>query len=263
MRRSKRRAIARRAHAAESARRALDIDDTLAEAHAALGLVKFRVDWDWRGAEQELRRALDLNPMSASTHHLYALFLTAAGRHPEATFEISRATEIDPATFVLNSSAARVPYLARRYEEATATADRLIAADEDFAQPYIDRGLALVQMGRGAEAVASLERGAMLAGRSHGALAALAVGYARSGRRAEAERIWERLAGRESASTSPFYLASIAAGFRDTDRALDQLDRAYEDRSGLLVYLGVDPVFDDLRDRARFTRLLRAVGVPA
>lgn len=250
------------ARAADAARRALDIDDTLAEAHAALGLVKFRVDWDWRGAEYELRRALELNPMSASAHHLYALFLAAAGRHPEAAIEISRACEIDPATFVLNSSAARVPYLARRYADAISTADRLIAADADFAQPYLDRGLALVQCGRTRDAIASLERGATLAGRSHGALAALAVGYARGDRRTDAERIWDQLVGAAAPGASPFYLATIAAALRDAERALDQLDRAYDDRSGLLVYLGVDPVFDDLRDRARLTRLLRAVGVP-
>jgi TolB-like protein/Flp pilus assembly protein TadD len=248
--------------AAQSARRALDIDDTLAEAHAALGLVKFRVDWDWRGAEHEMRRALELNPMSASTHHAYALFLTAAGRHPEATIEITRAAEIDPATFVLNSSAARVPYLAHRFDEAIATADRLIAADDDFAQPYIDRGLALAHAGRGDEAVTSLERGAALAGRSHGALAALAVGYALAGRRADADRVRDQLSGSGAPATSAFYLASISASLHDFERALDQLDRAYEDRSGLLVYLGVDPVFDELRERGRFARLLRAVGVP-
>lgn len=250
------------AQAAESARRALDIDDTLAEAHAALALVKFRVDWDWRGAEREWQHALELNPMSASTHHAYALFLTAAGRHPEATIEITRAAELDPSTFVLNSSTARVPYLAHRFDEATAVADRLIAADEEFAQPYIDRGLALLHMGRSKEGITSLERGATLAGRSRGALAALAVGYARGGRRRDAEQIRNQLSGRAAATTSPFYLASIEAGLRDIERSLDQLDRAYEDRSGLLVYLGVDPVFDELRDRPRFTRLLRAVGVP-
>lgn len=250
------------AKAAESARRALDIDDTLAEAHAALALVKFRVDWDWRGAEVELRRALELNPMSASTHHVYALFLAAAGRHPEAAIEIARASEIDAGTFALNSSAARVPYFGRRYDEAIAAADRLIAADEGFAHAHLDRGLALVQAGRTAEAVTALERGATLADRPHGALAALAVGYARAGRRAEAERIRRQLGDTGHGAISPFYLASIAAGLGDADAALDQLDRAYEDRSGLLVYLGVDPVFDELRDRARLTRLLRAVGVP-
>lgn len=250
------------AKAAESARRALDIDDTVAEAHAALGLVKFRIDWDWRGAEQELRRALELNPISASTHHVYALFLAAAGRQPEAAIEIGRALEIDPGTFALNSSAARIPYLGRRIDEAIATADRSIAADETFAHAHIDRGLALVQAGRGAEAIAALERGAALADRSRGSLAALAVGCARGGRPADAERIARQLADPATGAASPFYLASIAAALGDANGALDQLDRAYEDRSGLLVYLGVDPVFDNLRDDPRLTRLLRAVGVP-
>jgi TolB-like protein/Flp pilus assembly protein TadD len=250
------------AKAAESARRALDIDDTLAEAHASLGLVKFRVDWDWRGAEEELRRALELNPMSASAHQLYALFLAASGRHPEAAIEVARAQEIDPGTFVLNASAARVPYFGRRYAEAMEMADRLIAADEGFAQAHLDRGLALVQLGRASEAVPTLERAAGLAGRSHRTQAALAIAYARSGRRGDAVRIAERLGSGSAEPASAFYLASISAGLGETERALDQLDRAYEDRSGLLVYLGVDPVFDDLRDHPRLTRLIRAVGVP-
>jgi adenylate cyclase len=250
------------ARAAESARRALDIDDTLAEAHASLGLVKFRVDWDWTGAEREMRRALELNPMSAASHHLYGLFLASSACHPEASIEITRAREIDPATFVLNTTAARVPYLGRRFDDALRMAEDLLASDEAFVQARVDWALAAVQAGRGREAVAVLEPVARASDPSNETLAALGVAYAKTGRRAEADRVARALGATGPMGAAPFYLAGVAAALDDPQRALDQLERAYEDRSGLLVYLGVDPIFDGLREDPGFLRLLRAVGVP-
>jgi adenylate cyclase len=126
--------------AKEAATRALAIDEKLAEAHTSLGRVKRDYDWDWTGAEQEFKRAIELNPNYPSAHQWYAVYLSALGRHQEAIEEIKRALELDPLSLAVNSVTARVLYLARRYDEAIEQSHRTIEMDPRFATAYQNLG---------------------------------------------------------------------------------------------------------------------------
>jgi serine/threonine-protein kinase len=247
-----------RAQAAVS--RALELDPGLAEAHAMLAFLKFVGDYDWKGAEAEFRRAIDLDPNSGDTYDTYGLMLSALGRYDEALAAQRRAHELDPLTH--RHDAATTLMRAGRYDEALRVASRIIELEPEFAMAYATRGWAYLLKGMPDEGLASLERAAALSPDSTLFLAQLGQAYARVGRTREARELLGRL---EELSrqryVSPYHLAYVHAGLGDDDLAMDWLERAYEERAGGVYGIKGSFLFASLRDHPRFRALLEKMNL--
>ena len=250
------------ARARAAAVRALEIDPDLAEAHTSLALVKFRLDWDWRDAESEFRRAIELNPGHAAAHHFYGLYLSAMGRADEAIARMERAHELDPLSLIISTALGRALHFARRYDRALEQHLKTLERDPDFAEARFNLAFVYLQRSMFPQAVGELQRAIVLAGRRPAMVSVLGYVYALSGDRAQARRTLDELDGLSSEGEIPtLYLAYPLIGLGDKDRVFDLLDKAYEERSGLLVYLKVEPIFDSLRDDPRFDDLLRRMDL--
>ena len=243
--------------------RALELDESLPEAHVAWGGVLQSHLWDWPSAESEFRRALELDPNLAGAHHWYSDFLMAMGRHDEAIASARRAVELDPLNLAINMTLGAAYFYARRYEEAMAQQRRTLDLDPSFAPAHRSMGGALEQLGRYDEAIAEYRKGAALSD-DLSATSLLAHTYAVSGQREEAWRILEDLeeAAARDRYVSPYSLAAAYAGLGNADRAFDLLNRGYHSRDRGMGMLLVAPRFDPLRADPRFTDLLRRMKFP-
>jgi TolB-like protein/Tfp pilus assembly protein PilF len=243
--------------------RALELDESLPEAHVAWGGVLQSHLWDWPGAESEFRRALELDPNLAGAHHWYSDFLMAMGRHDEAIASARRAVELDPLNLAINMTLGAAYFYARRYEEAMAQQRRTLDLDPSFAPAHRSMGGALEQLGRYDEAIAEYRKGAALSD-DLSATSLLAHTYAVSGQREEAWRILEDLeeAAARDRYVSPYSLAAAYAGLGNADRAFELLNRGYHSRDRGMAMLLVAPRFDPLRADPRFTDLLRRMKFP-
>jgi eukaryotic-like serine/threonine-protein kinase len=243
--------------------RALELDDTLAEAHASVGMAKYFFNWGWADAEREFLRAIDLNPSYATAHHWYAYLLMLLGRFEQALSELARAQELDPLSLIINATSGYILYFARRHDEAIERCERALAMEENFSPAQYMLALACEQKGLHDQAIAAFQKSLRLAGESAGCdAAALAHAYALAGRTAEARTILNELLERSKQRYVPaFYMALISVGLGDLETALQWLEKAYQDRDFYLIYLKVDPRLDPLRGDVRFTDLLRRVGL--
>ncbi|MBI1813484.1 MAG: tetratricopeptide repeat protein [Deltaproteobacteria bacterium] len=240
--------------------RALEIDDTLAEAHNSLAMV-FQRDWDWLAAEGEWKRALQLNPNYATAHHWYGMFWSNRGRADEAIAEVKRAQELDPLSLIISTARAVVLYHARRYDEAVDQAHRTLAMDPKFARTHWVLGVVYLQQGMNEEAIAELQAARQLEDGQR-VLAQLGYTYAVSGRTSDAQKALNDLNELSQRHyVDPFSIAVIYTGLGDKDRAFEWLGRAYEERSSGLMLLKVEPLFDSVRSDPRFTALLKKVGL--
>ena len=248
--------------AKEAARKALVLDDTLAEAHAAMGHA-IRRDFDWTGAEREFKRAIALNPNYATAHAWYGTTLWATQRLEEAMRELKRAQEIDPLSPIINAEIGRALYYERRYDESIDYLRKMIdEMDSTFAAAHWYVGMAYERKGVYQQAIAEFEQWFDLSQGDPAAIAALAHTYAVWGQRAEAEK---RLAQLQTLSKTqyvpPFDVAMVHMGLGDKNRALEWLDKAYEEQSAFLIWIRVDPRFDSLHVEPRFHALLRRMGL--
>ena len=244
------------------AQRALALDDSLAEAHASLAWVSFTWDWDFALAEREFRRAIDLNPGYATAHQWYSNFLCAAGRLDEATAHIERALALDPLSRVINEEASWPPYYRGEYERAIAQLRRTLELDPDYAIGHQDLALALVRLGRLDEAAAELEEVARLTGGGTAARAYLGYVLALREDREGARRVLAELARRATTGHVAAHEAALVhTALGDRDEAFAALDRAFDERSDMLLYLAVEPLWEPLRGDPRFAELVRRVGI--
>ncbi len=244
-----------------AAKKAVELDDTLAEAHAALGIVKQELEWDWAGAEREFRRAIELNPGYARAHNLYALYQMAQGRPEQALAEIERARELDPLSPIISNNVASILHFSGHDDQAIEQGRKALELDPAMPALHWPLGLAYEQKGMFAEAEAGFKKAVGLE-KNPIYLAALGHVYAREGRRGEARLILKQLGELSKVRfVSPYELAVVYTGLGEKDRALDLLRQACEEHSGRLYLLGVDPRFDPLRADPRFGELLRRVGV--
>lgn len=244
-----------------AARRALDLDATLAEAHTSLALAH-QFEWQWAAAEREFRRALALNPNYAVAHHRFALFLISMERPEESLAEIHRALELEPLSLIILTTVGWVHYYTRHYEKALRQCLHTLEMDPNFMNAHIALGLAYGQLGRYEEAIAALQQALRIAGDVASTQALMGYMYGASGERGQAEEILERLRERAAQRyTSPYYLAIAALGGGDAEQAFSWLERAYQEHAAHLVYLRVDPLFDSLRADPRLERLLTRLEV--
>ena len=244
------------ARAREAAGRALALDPGLGEAHGVMGLVKMLYDFDWAGAEAAFKLALRLSPSSADVHDHYGWLCWSTERYDEAVELVRRARELDPLAH--RSDVAAGLLRAGRFEEAAAEARQTIASDPAFARGHSALGWALISLGEHAAGVAEMERASELAPSDPTFLGQLGQAYATVGRIAEARDVLQRLetmsAGRV---VSPYNFAYVHTGLGEFDRAIDLLERAYEERSGAVFGIKGSFLFVPLRSHPRFRALLR------
>lgn len=246
-----------------AARKALELDDSLAEAHTTFGAIMMFYNLDWVTAEREYQRAIALNPNYALTYELYSYLLNATGRIDEGIKMVNRALEADPLSALLSDDLGQTYYLARRYDEALDQYRKTLDLEPNRSGAFAGIAMVYQQKGMHDEAIKFYEKAIAGSGRAPNALVVLAYAYATSGRKGEATKIADELAasGRQQ-YVSPFDLAILYTGLGDKDRAIEQLNKALEDRAGWIIYLKVEPFFDPLRSDPRFDDLVRRLNLP-
>ena len=251
-----------RSRARAAASKALELDSTIAEGHAALGLVEFYYDWNWRQSGEEFQQAIKLNPNYATAHQWYSYHLTAMGRFQEAIEEAKRAQQIDPLSLAINTTLASRYYYARRYDDAIELNRKTLQLDPNFVPAHDALASAYVEKGMWLEAISECQKELELSARNPSVLASVAYVYARAGRRNEARKIIAHL---QDLSTrqymSGFEIATGFAALGDLNNAFAWLDRAYRGRESQLPFLNVVPRLDPLRNDPRFQDLLHRVGL--
>jgi tetratricopeptide (TPR) repeat protein len=225
--------------------------------------VRFNYDWDWTGAEQEYRRAIQLSPGYATARHWYSLLLIAQGRPREAFDQIMRARELDPLSSVTSAGLARHYYLTRELDRAIAGYQSTIAADSTFFTAYVGLGLSQAAKGDYDGAIRSYESAARVLGQTPPLLSALiANAHGRAGRREEAmEHLAALRAAEARVYVPPEYRAVAHIGLGEPDAAFEAFFEAVANRSAGVVYLDVEPLVDPLRSDPRFADLLARVGI--
>jgi eukaryotic-like serine/threonine-protein kinase len=247
----------------EAALKALELDDTLSEAHVSLGFIKSDYTWDWSGAEKEFQQAIALNPNYATAHQWHGYALWRTGQFEESIVEHRRALELDPLSLPVNRNLGLAYYLARQYDMAIEQLRRTLEMDPGFALTREYIGLAYLEKGMYKEAIEYCEEAGAPVSASPYAISALGYLYAVSGKKDEAQKVRDRLNRlSEQKYISPRFVASIYAGLGEKDKALASLSAAYEDRS-LQIGPGIiaDPTYNSLRAEPQFQELLRRMGL--
>jgi len=242
-----------------AASRALLLDDTLTEAHVLSGVIKFRFDWDWAGAERELIRAVALNPSSSRAHLGYSTFLLAVGRVDEAVAEAERALDLDPLTAQRYMDTGWKLFYAGRYDEAIVRTSRMLELMPDSAIGHVVLALSYAMKGMDDQAAAMCDKALALPA-DNDALRECGFVYARTGREQKARDLLRRLL--LDPQVSPFQLAVVYDALGSRDDALRWLDRAAEMRSPQMCFLGVTPFSQRLREEPRFQDLLQRMNFP-
>ncbi len=249
--------------ARQAASKALELDGSLAEAHASLAFIRMHYDWDFVGAEKEFQRAIELNPGYATAHQWHAYNLMILGQLERGLSENQRALELDPASLIINADRAELLYYARRYDDAIIQSQETLEMDPNFAQALVFLGLARVEKRQYREALVALEQAAKVSGPRADSLADLGYAYARAGRAAEARKVLQELKEMSRKRYEvPVYMVSLYAALGEKDQAFAMLEQAYERRSGIMILLGLWPELDPLRRDPRFAALERRVGLP-
>ncbi len=249
--------------ARNAAERALGLDDTLGQAHAALGFVRSFYDWDWTGAEQAYRRSIELSPGYATALQWYSGFLRAMGRMDEALALAMRAQELDPLSVAIGRDTGRIFHSSRQYDRAIEHYRKVLELDPNFPSAHAHLGMAYKEKRMLAEALEAFQTAKRLPGSNPFVIAALGYCYGISGNQVEAGRLLRELEDLTVARyVSPISRVLIYLGLSEHDRAFEWLERARQEHDPWLVWLAVDPVFDPLRPDARFTNLLKSLHLP-
>ncbi|MCH7987103.1 MAG: protein kinase [Acidobacteria bacterium] len=246
--------------------KALELDDTLGEVHVSLAVIKDTYEWDWVAAEREYKRAIELNPGYATSHHWYSIYLSwLGGRHEEAIAEAKRALELDPLSLIINEALGFVLYFARQYDEAIEQLHKTLELDPNFPDAHYTLGQVYLQKGMYQEATEEFQKGITHSGDSISTrgIAQLASAYAAAGKRREALRVLDELMEESNQSyVSPARIAIVYVWLGDKDQAFAWLEKAYQERSSLVGHVNADPIFDPLRSDPRFQSLLRRLNFP-
>jgi TolB-like protein/Tfp pilus assembly protein PilF len=247
--------------AKEAAQKALELDESNAEAHVVLAIESQWYEWDWARAEREFKRAIELSPDNAEVIGYYSWFLPIIGRGDEAIAEAKRGLQMDPLSTGLNGNLGSVFVFTHQWDKAIEQLRSSIDLDPNYWFDHYFLGRAYAQKGKFPEAIAALKQGISMGGTTE-VWASLGYAYALSGERDEAQKVIEHL--RELSVheyVAPYNIAVIYAGLGNKDEAFVWLDRAYQERSYLLTYLTVDERLDKLHSDPRFDQLVRRVGL--
>jgi tetratricopeptide (TPR) repeat protein len=243
-----------------AALKALELDNSLADAHTSLAGIACTFDADWSAAERGYRRAFEVNPNHATAHQWWGMTLAGLGRHAEAAAEIRRALEIDPVSLRVGKAAGTILYLARRYAEAIEQYKKTLELDPNHAPALIELGRVYTVLGQKTQALPELERAAQVSNRSSSSLAALGYAYGVFGSRDRTLDILSELRDRSThAYVLPEDYATVYLGLRDDDRVFQELTRAADQRLSSLYTLKAAPELDPIRTDPRFADLLRRV----
>jgi TolB-like protein/Tfp pilus assembly protein PilF len=241
--------------------KALEIDDELAEAHNALAAIK-KYDWDWSGAEKEHKRAIELNPNYPTAHQWYAEFLNAMGRFDEAIAEAKQAQELDPLSPIIYYAGATAFYFSRQYDKAIEQFKKALNLDPSF--PNVHRYIALCYLHKGMydNAMVELQEMMTLEGIDPKLIAEVQNMYETSGIKGVLKMFlnYQKMASMQR-YVDPLGFAQIHAFLDEKDQAFEWLEKAYEERSPMLVYLRVNPLFDNIRSDPRFKAILKKMGL--
>ena len=243
-----------------AARKALELDPELAEAHVLLADI-YQQQWLWSDAQAEYKRALDLKPNDAAAHVGFAHWLLCQGRMQEALTWTERGRELDPLE-VSGTSIGESLFFARRYDEAIHELRSVLAVQEDSASALWYLGFSLIAKGQPEDAIPVLEKAVSITSRSSGVIGVLISAYAHAGRRKDALRLLDELKQRRQKGYVPAgAFVNAYLGMEDREQAFAWLEHAYQEQSNILQFLKVHPFFDPLRDDPRFKDLLHRVGL--
>ncbi len=225
--------------AKEAAEKALQMDDTIAEAHNSLAFAKFLFDWEWVVAEREFKRALELNPRSAEAHHWYSHYLAGMGRQNEAYAEIKQALQLDPLALIANAALGWYFFLDHKYDQGM----------------YMQKGMY-------DKAIIPVQKAIDLTGEASLFVVTICMIYTLAGKKSEAKKLLKELLEQSKQKyVSPFYISLIHLGLGQKDKAFEWLERAYEQRTHWMVYIKLHPMLDPLRSDPRFKALLKKMNL--
>jgi tetratricopeptide (TPR) repeat protein len=240
------------------AQKALEIDERLAEGHSALGSILFWYEWDWSGAEEECKHAVQLNPNSPDAHYTYAHLLSNIGRHGEALAEMKRARALDPINLRINALESLFLYHAGQTDEAFDRLHRIAELNPNFWLGHFLLSKIYIEKGMYAEAITEAELAQKFSGASNYPAALKGYALAKSGKKAEARAIIDELSSRSNERFVPsYYFALIYNGLGDTDKAISWLERGLEQRDTMMVFLKVEPKWNNVRSDPRFVEILK------
>jgi len=250
------------AKARAAAAKALELDPSAAEGHAELGEVEFYYDWNWKGAEQEFQRAIQLNPNYATAHQSYSYYLRAMGRLPEALQEAMRAQQLDPLSLAISTTVAGRYRDLGQYDRAIAVNQRTLELDPNFGPAHQVLASIYEQQGNFLLAIAEWQKALELSHGNRSVLAALGHAYGIAGNQAEARKILGQLQPLSKQHYVPAWdMAVLFAGLGDADHAFQCLQESYRERDSQMPFLNQDRRFASLRADPRFQNLLRKVGL--
>ena len=244
------------------AQRALQLDDSLAEAHASLAFVYY-YSWQWEQAEQGFKHAIELNPNYPSAHQWYGNFLRDRGRFDQALTEAKRAQELDPLSLVIGQNVAQLYLFRDDVNSAIEQCNRVLELDPNYPRGHEVLGWAYLKQGHYPEAIAELRKAVEISSRKdRRTLSSLGCGYALSGQRAEALEVLKELEGKYQRHEAVGRdVGAVYAGLGDKDRAFGWLEKDFQSRSGLLMRIRWEFAFESLRSDPRFADLLRRMGL--
>lgn len=245
-----------------AAEKALELDGSLAEAHAVLANVRLKFDWDWEAAAQEYQRVFELNPSLAEAHQEYGTYLEALRRFDEAVAARKRARDLDPLSASRTADVGYPLYYAGRYDEAIRYYRTALELDQNFFWSHVWIGQAQLEKQMYAEAIDEIQKALRMSADNTRVLATLGYAYAVAGQRAKAQQVLAELQARSKGSyVSPYFIAVVYAGLGEKESAFDFLERALQERQPYLVLLDVEPVFSSIRGDPRFQALLQRIGL--
>ena len=246
-----------------AAQKALDIDESLAAAHASLAFAYYVYDWNWGASEKEFKRAIELNPSYATAHQWYSIYLSNMRRHADAVAEAQRAQQLDPLSAIITANVGYSYFTARNYQEAIGRFRDAVSLFSDFPVAYSMLARTYMANGMYQEAIITYQKAGSLFGANPAQVAALGQAYAKRGIRGY--YLWQLQRLREESKhryVSAADFAYVFAGLGEKDEAFSYLEKAYEDRDCYLTRLQVLPALDPLRSDPRFQDLLRRMNFP-
>jgi serine/threonine-protein kinase len=247
-----------------AAKRALEIDESLAEAHATMALIANNYDWNFPTARREYERAIALSPNYATAHHWYAVYLLHMGRLDEAVKEMTKAQELDPLSLIISSVLGMAQWSAGDLAQAETGLRKTLDLGPDFAMAHMNLAITLFLQQRLADAITEARVAVRLSNNAANHAAFLGYMCAKAGNPEEARTILDELAARSKETyVAPTYLARIHAGLGETDQMFDWLERAYSERDSWLPNVLVDPLLASMHADPRFADLVRRVGLPS